>query len=187
MSATAKSALTVFAREGLALIFIAAGISQITYYQEIAIYVAAYGMGHLFLLAVIVLEISAGLALAFGVYTRLAAAGLAAYALLDITIFMLPPATTGSVLLVMAQMALAAGLIHFALHGGGRISLDDFLAREGLGVQAALTALCSKRQGRKGLSVADRPKARVLFCRKSKSISHQRRELGWRRKEAIEQ
>lgn len=129
MTLTARNAFTVVGRELLALIFILAGLSQIADYAEISTYLAAYNMSHLFLPSVIALEIVAGLALALGFYTRLAATTLGAYALLDMVLFMFPPANTVSFLPIVAQLALVAGLIYFAACGGGRVSVDSFLTR----------------------------------------------------------
>lgn len=124
----ARSTFTVVGRELLAFIFILAGLSQVIDYAETAAYLAAYNMTDLFLPSVIALEIIAGLALALGFYTRLAATALGAYALLDMALFMFPPADTVSLVPVLAQMALAIGLIHFARHGAGRVSVDALLA-----------------------------------------------------------
>jgi putative oxidoreductase len=125
----ARNTLTVIGREALALIFIVAGLSHIADYAEIATYVEGYGMSRLFLSAVIVLEIGAGLALALGFYTRVAAAALIAYALLDAMLFMFPAAESASLLPLLLQMALVAGLVRFALHGADRFSVDAFLSR----------------------------------------------------------
>jgi putative oxidoreductase len=126
----ARSTFTVIGRELLAFIFILAGLSQIIDYAETAAYLAAYNMSDLFLPSVIALEIIAGLALALGFYTRLAATALGAYALLDMALFMFPPADMVSLVPVLAQMVVAAGLVYFATYGGGRVSVDALLARK---------------------------------------------------------
>ena len=130
MTPTAKSTVTVVGRELLALIFILAGVSQLINYAETSTYLAAYNMSQLFLPSVIALEIVAGLALALGFYTRLAATALGAYALLDMALFMFPPADTVSLLPLLAQSILTAGLIYFTTHGGGRVSVDAVLVRK---------------------------------------------------------
>lgn len=126
----AKSMFTVFGRELLALIFILAGLSQIAEYEEISTYLAAYHMSDVFLPSVIALEIIAGLALALGFYTRVAAAALGAYTLMDMALFMFPVADTVSLLPLLAQSILTVGLIYFATHGGGRVSVDALFARK---------------------------------------------------------
>ena len=126
----ARSTFTVVGRELLALIFILAGVSQFIDYVETSTYLVAYNVSPLFLPTVIALEVIAGLALAVGFYTRLAAAALGAYALLDMALFMFPPTNTASLVPVLAQMAMALGLIYFASRGGGRVSIDALLARK---------------------------------------------------------
>ena len=126
----AKTAFTVVGRELLALVFILAGLSQFIDYAEISTYLVAYNMSPLFLPTVIALEIVAGFALAFGFYTRIAATTLGVYALLDTAFFMLPPGDIISLVPILAQIALAGGLIYFATHGGGRVSVDALLARK---------------------------------------------------------
>lgn len=150
MTLTARNAFTVIGRELLALIFILAGLSQFIDYAETSTYLVAYNMSPLFLPTVIALEIVAGLALALGFYTRTAATALGAYALLDMALFMFPPATTISVVPILAQMTLAAGLIYFVTHGGGRVSVDALLARkaQGLAQQPYDTARSWARCGR---------------------------------------
>jgi putative oxidoreductase len=126
----ARTTFTVLGRELLALVFILAGLSQFIDYAETSTYLVAYNMSPLFLPTVIALEIVAGLALAFGFYTRIAATTLGIYALLDTALFMFPPADMISLVLILVQMTLAGGLIYFATHGGGRVSVDALLARK---------------------------------------------------------
>lgn len=142
MTLNARNAFTVIGRELLALIFILAGLSQFIDYAETSTYLIAYNMSPLFLPTVIALEIIAGLALALGFYTRIAAIALGAYALLDMALFMFPPANTVSLVPVLVQITLAAGLIYFATHGGGRVSVDALLTRktQGLAKQSYDTA-----------------------------------------------
>lgn len=126
----ARHTFTVVGRELLALIFILAGLSQFIDYAETSTYLVAYNMSPLFLPSVIALEIVAGLALAFGLYTRIAATTLGVYAVLDMALFMFPPANTISLVPILAQMTLAAGLVYFATHGGGHVSIDTLLTRK---------------------------------------------------------
>ncbi len=126
----ARSTFTLVGRELLASIFILAGLSQFIDYAETSTYLVAYNMSPLFLPTIIALEIVTGLALALGFYTRVAATALGAYALLDMALFMFPPADTGSLVPVLVQAALTVGLIYFATHGGGRVSVDALLTQK---------------------------------------------------------
>lgn len=126
----ARSTFTLVGRELLASIFILAGLSQFIDYAETSTYLVAYNMSPLFLPTIIALEIVTGLALALGFYTRVAATALGAYALLDMVLFMFPPADTGSLVPVLVQAALTVGLIYFATHGGGRVSVDALLTQK---------------------------------------------------------
>jgi putative oxidoreductase len=134
MTLNARSTLPVLGRGLLALIFVLAGLSQFIDYAETSTYLVAYNMSPLFLPTIIVVEIIAGLALALGFYTRIAATALGAYALLDMALFMVPPANTISFVPLLAQAALVAGLVYFTTHGGGRVSVDALLARKTQGL-----------------------------------------------------
>ena len=138
MTLSARSTLPVLGRGLLALIFVLAGLSQFIDYAETSTYLVAYNMSPLFLPTIIVVEIIAGLALALGFYTRIAATALGAYALLDMALFMVPPANTISFVPLLAQAALVAGLVYFTTHGGGRVSVDALLARKAQGLAKQL-------------------------------------------------
>lgn len=130
MTQGATTTFTVVGRGLLASIFIVAGLSQFIDYAETSTYLVAYNMSPLFLPTVIALEVVAGLALAFGFYTRIAATALGVYALLDMALFMFPLANTISFVPILAQITLTAGLVYFVTHGGGRVSVDAVLARK---------------------------------------------------------
>ena len=130
----ARTTFAVVGRELLALVFILAGLSQFIDYAETSTYLVAYNVSPLFLPTVIALEIVAGLALALGFYTRIAATALGAYALLDMALFMVPPTNTISFVPLLAQAVLVAGLVYFTTHGSGRGSVDALLARKTQGL-----------------------------------------------------
>jgi putative oxidoreductase len=130
MTQAATSTFTVVGRGLLASIFVLAGLLQFIDYAETSTYLVAYNMSPLFLPTVIALEVVAGLALAFGFYTRIAATTLGVYTLLDMALFMFPPANTISFVPILAQVTLVAGLVYFVTHGGGRVSVDAVLAQK---------------------------------------------------------
>jgi putative oxidoreductase len=130
MTQAATSTFALVGRGLFASIFVLAGLSQFIDYAETSTYLVAYNISPLFLPTVIALEVVAGLALAFGFYTRIAATTLGVYTLLDMALFMFPPADTISLVPMLAQITLTAGLVYFVTHGGGRVSVDAVLARK---------------------------------------------------------
>ncbi|HVA54630.1 MAG TPA: DoxX family protein [Gammaproteobacteria bacterium] len=109
----------------VAAIFIYGGISKITGYAQIAQFMNAHHIsGHLLPL-VIALELLGGLALVFGVLTRLVAAVLAAYSVAAIWIFLLPPANQTMLILVLAEIGMLGGLLSYVAAGAGRFSVDS--------------------------------------------------------------
>ena len=108
----------------IAAIFIYAGIGKILGYAPTAQLMNAHHVsGHL-LPAVIVLELGGGLALAFGLLTRLVAAILAVYSVAAIAIFLLPPANQLMTILVLAETGMIGGLLSYVASGAGRFSVD---------------------------------------------------------------
>ncbi len=127
MQSDFNDALTALGRVLLAVIFIYAGYSKIGGYAQTAGYMAAHHVAGGLLPAVIALELIGGLALAFGVLTRLVAAALAVYSIAAIVIFLLPPANHMGLILALAELAFVGGLCDFAARGGGRFSVDHAL------------------------------------------------------------
>ncbi|MDE2090308.1 MAG: DoxX family protein [Gammaproteobacteria bacterium] len=108
----------------VAAIFIYGGISKITGYVQIAELMDAHHVSSHLLPLVIALEFLGGLALVFGVLTRLVAALLAVYSVAAIVIFLLPPANHLMLILVLAETGMLGGLLSYVATGAGRFSVD---------------------------------------------------------------
>lgn len=113
--------LSIAARALMALIFIGAGYSKITGYAGTQVYMENMGVPAAMLPLVILVELGGGLALLLGFQTRLAALALAGFSIISGLIF---HATPDQQIMLMKNLAMAGGLLAFALHGAGRLSLD---------------------------------------------------------------
>lgn len=114
----------------IALIFLYGGSEKIAGYAQTAQLMNAHHVSGYLLPAVIALELGGGLALVFGVLTRLVAAALTLYSVAAIAIFLLPPANQTVLILVLAEVGMIGGLLSYVASGGGRYSLDHILFRK---------------------------------------------------------
>lgn len=108
----------------LALIFILSGWGKLGGYAGTQQYMAAMGVSGTLLPLVIFAELGGGLAVAFGLLTRLAAAGLALFCLLAAFLFHTNWAEQTQFIMFMKNFAIAGGFLVLAAHGAGAFSLD---------------------------------------------------------------
>jgi putative oxidoreductase len=110
----------------IALIFVGAGWSKIGGYAGTQAYMESMGVPGALLPLVIVAELGGGLAIVFGLLTRLAAAGLAVFSIVSAILF---HGGTDQVqqIMFMKNLAIAGGLLFLVSRGAGRISFDHKL------------------------------------------------------------
>ena len=123
--------LILTARVLLALMFVLAGISKLTGLEGTAGYIASKGlpMPSVLALATGLLEVIAGLMLAVGFQTRIAAAALAAFTVVASLLFhnfwaMEGAAAMTNQLMFMKNLAIVGGLLMVFTHGAGPASVD---------------------------------------------------------------
>jgi putative oxidoreductase len=108
----------------LAALFILEGWSKIRGYQAAAAYMDGYGVPGVLLPAVIALELGAGLMIAVGWQTRLAALALAAFCIAAAVLFHNQFLDRSHLLHFEKDLAIAGGLLVLAVAGAGRWSVD---------------------------------------------------------------
>jgi putative oxidoreductase len=108
----------------LAALFILEGWSKIRGYQAAAGYMDRYGVPGVLLPAVIALELGAGLMIAIGWRTRIAALALSAFCVAAAVIFHNQLLDRGQLLHFEKDLAIAGGLLVLAIAGAGRWSVD---------------------------------------------------------------
>ncbi|MDT3672496.1 MAG: DoxX family protein [Aromatoleum sp.] len=113
----------------LALIFIISGWGKISGYAGSQQYMEAAGVSGALLPLVIVAEFGGGLAVAFGLLTRIAAVGLAAFSLLAAGFFHTDFANQMQFISFMKNVAMAGGFLVLAAHGPGAFSIDAWRSR----------------------------------------------------------
>ncbi len=112
-------------------VFATAGMQKLAAYSGTQGYMEAMGVPGGLLPLVIALEIGAGLALAIGYRTRLAALGLAIFTVLAAALFHANLGDGTQAILFMKNLMVVGGLLGFAAVGGGSLSLDRRFARLG--------------------------------------------------------
>ena len=113
----------------MAVVFIGAGYTKIGAYAGTAALMQSHGVPGQLLPLVIALELGGGLALAVGLYGRIAALLLALFSLAAIALFLLPPVGEKAHIIVMTELAMTGGLLGFAAWGPGLISVDSLRGR----------------------------------------------------------
>ncbi len=108
----------------LAALFILEGWSKARGYAAAADYMDGYGVPGVLLPAVIALELGAGLMLAVGWRTRLAALALSAFCIGAAALFHNQLLDRGHLLHFEKDLAIAGGLLVLAIAGAGRWSVD---------------------------------------------------------------
>lgn len=118
-----NTVLALVARLLLGGFFLLAGYGKIGGYADTQDYMAMMGVPGGLLPLVILLEIGGGLALILGFQTRLAALGLAVFTVIAGLLFH-GAADPMQQIMLMKNLAIAGGLLAFALNGAGPTSLD---------------------------------------------------------------
>jgi len=113
----------------IAVIFITAGYGKIEGYAATQSYMAAMGVPAALLPLVIATELGGGLLIALGLFTRLAAIGLAGFSILAAVLFHANFTDPMNQIMFMKNLAIAGGFLFLVLNGAGRISLDHRLER----------------------------------------------------------
>jgi len=113
----------------LALIFIISGWGKITGYAGSQQYMESMGVSGALLPVVIFVELGGGLAIAFGLLTRIAAVGLAVFCLLAAVIFHTDFSNQMQFISFMKNLAIAGGFFVLSVHGPGAFSIDAWRQR----------------------------------------------------------
>ncbi|MFP5306051.1 MAG: DoxX family protein [Gammaproteobacteria bacterium] len=120
---TLKPWILVAGRVLIALIFVTAGWSKIGGYAGTQAYMESAGVPGALLPLVILLELGGGLAIILGLFTRLAALGLAVFSVVSAVLFH-GAADPMQQILFAKNLAIAGGFLFLVAHGAGPISLD---------------------------------------------------------------
>lgn len=126
--ATFRDPALLVGRLMLAFIFVFEGWFKVTHYGGVVEYMQGHGVSGRLLPLVILAELGGGLAVALGLLTRLAAAGLAAFCLLTALFFHSDFGDPDQVIQAYKNIAMAGGFVLLAATGPGRWSLDRLLA-----------------------------------------------------------
>ncbi len=125
---TLKPWILVAGRVLIALIFVTAGWSKIGGYAGTQAYMESAGVSGALLPLVIFAELGGGLAIIFGLLTRLAALGLAVFSVVSALLFHAGSDPMQQILFAK-NLAMAGGFLFLVAHGAGPISLDAKLLR----------------------------------------------------------
>ncbi|MFC6486666.1 DoxX family protein [Nitratireductor sp. GCM10026969] len=122
-----KNFLVLLGRILIAVIFVASGFGKLTDIAGTAGYFGSIGLPMPTATSWIVglLEFLAGLAVLFGLWTRIAAVALAAFTVGAALVAHLDFADQMQVINLMKNLAMAGGLLVLAAHGPGAISVDS--------------------------------------------------------------
>lgn len=118
---------TLAGRILIAAIFVTAGWSKIGGYAATAAYMESAGVPGALLPLVILVELGGGLAIVFGLLTRLAALGLAGFSIVSAVLFHGAADPTQQIMF-MKNLAMAGGFLFLVAQGAGRYSLDAWIA-----------------------------------------------------------
>lgn len=123
----------LLARLGLSAIFVISGWGKLSDYAGTAGYMEAMGVPSGLLPLVIFAELGGGLAILFGLQTRLAALGLAVFSVLTAVLFHVGGADAAQQMSnqinFMKNIAMAGGFLALAVVGAGSISLDRVIEK----------------------------------------------------------
>lgn len=123
-----KDTATLAARLMLALMFLIAGWGKLgAGYAGTQQYMASAGLPGMLLPLVIFAELGGGLAVVIGLFTRLAALGLALFTVLSALFFHTNFADQMQSIMFMKNIAIAGGFLLLAVHGPGSYSVDATL------------------------------------------------------------
>ena len=123
LNSALSSAAALVGRLLLAFLFVREGIGKIADYAGLQDYMAQFGVNPSLLPLVILTELGGGLLVAFGGFTRVAAIGLAGFALLTAWFFHRGE-DLDSIIHFQKNLAIAGGFLVLAANGAGAWSLD---------------------------------------------------------------
>ena len=126
---TFQPAAALFARFGLAWIFLLEGIGKIANYSATAQYMQSSGVSGSLLPLVILTELGGGVLIALGLFTRVAAFAMMGYCLLTALFFHTNFADMDQMIHFNKNIAMAGGFLALVAFGGGAWSLDAMMAR----------------------------------------------------------
>jgi putative oxidoreductase len=119
----------LFGRILLSLLFLEEGIELASNFDTALEAMAKLGVSAPIAIATIVLQLAAGLAIALGLMTRLAAFGLGVFCLLTATLFHTNFASHNELLHFEKDLAIAGGMFALIVSGAGKLSLDMLIRR----------------------------------------------------------
>ncbi|MBB3611213.1 DoxX family protein [Rhizobium sp. BK602] len=119
----------LFGRILLSLLFLEEGIELASNFDTALEVMAKLGVSAPIATATIVLQLAAGLAIALGLMTRLAAFGLGVFCLLTATLFHTNFASHNELLHFEKDLAIAGGMFALIVSGAGKLSLDMLIRR----------------------------------------------------------
>jgi putative oxidoreductase len=130
-----QAPLALLARLMLVFIFIIEGWEKIGNYQGTQQYMEGFGVPGTLLPLVILTELGAGLLVAFGLLTRLAALALAGFCVLTALVFHRNLADANEFIQFTKDVAIAGGFLGLVAFGGGDWSVDALWRRSSPGAR----------------------------------------------------
>ena len=122
-----KDIVLLIGRLLLALIFVQEGYTLITGFSGAAAYMAKQGISLPLFVAVIALQVGAGLSLVFGLLARAGAIALGLFCVATAFLFHTDFASQNELLHFEKDLAIAGGMFTLAMVGAGAISFDRFV------------------------------------------------------------
>ncbi|MHB8455027.1 MAG: DoxX family protein [Acidiferrobacterales bacterium] len=119
-----QNATNLIGRILLAAIFVWGGIGKISGYTGFVQYMQQIGLPGGLAPLVILLELGGGLAVVFGVYTRVISIALAAFCVATAVLVHYHPGDEMQMINFMKNIAMTGGFLVLAAYGAGRLSLD---------------------------------------------------------------
>lgn len=135
--ATAADTAELVGRILLALLFILEAAAKLQGFAAAGRYMAAFGMPPELLPPAILVELGAGILIALGLYTRLAAAMLASFCLVAALVFHRKFSDHNQLLHFEKDLALAGAFLVLAVRGAGTYALDTLMRRRAEAREAA--------------------------------------------------
>jgi len=125
-----SASASLLARLGLAAIFIMAGLSKISGYEGTVGYMESMGVPGALLPAVIAVEVLGGIAIVIGLFTRLAALGLAVFSIASALLFHFNLADQTQFVMFWKNIAIAGGFLLLVANGPGAYSVDAWRKKD---------------------------------------------------------
>ena len=119
----------LFGRMLLSLLFLEEGIELTSHFDNALEAMAKLGVAAPIATATIVVQLAAGLAIALGFTTRLAAFGLGLFCLLTALLFHTNFASHNELLHFEKDLAISGGMFELIVAGAGKLSLDMLIRR----------------------------------------------------------